>query len=100
MDLHAHSDRVFSIESLLGADECSGLIADAERHGFADASVRTAAGQKMMQNIRNNQRAQFESPVWIHLLWQRLSAAYEGSAVTEGVKYVLRSDVLYGEPLP
>jgi predicted 2-oxoglutarate/Fe(II)-dependent dioxygenase YbiX len=75
VDLRAHSDRVFSIESLLGGDECAGLIADAEQRGFADASVRTAAGQKMMQNIRNNQRAQFASPAWIHLLWQRLSTA-------------------------
>lgn len=75
MNLHAHSERVFSIDSLLGADECDSLITDAEQRGFSDASVRTAAGQKMMQNIRNNQRSQFESPVWIRLLWQRLSTA-------------------------
>lgn len=180
MDLHPHSDRVFSMDSLLSADECTCLIDDSERHGFTEAGVRTAAGQRMMQNVRNNERAQFESPIWVDRLWQRLSKAslpaldgqvamalpkelrfyrysagqrfkmhkdgswseagltskltllvylnddflggetdfrdfkiiprrgtallfihdtwHEGSAVTEGVKYVLRSDVLYGIP--
>jgi predicted 2-oxoglutarate/Fe(II)-dependent dioxygenase YbiX len=180
MDLHPHSDRVFSIDPLLTAGECLCLIDDAQRHGFTAAGVRTVAGQRMMQSIRNNERVQFESPVWVERLWLRLSKAtlpaldgqvaealpkelrfykysegqrfkmhkdgswteagltskltllvylnddflggetdfrdfkivpkrgaallfihdtwHEGSAVTEGVKYVLRSDVLYGVP--
>ncbi len=181
MNLVAHSDRVFSIESFATFAECSALIADAERHGFLQAAVRTAKGQQMMQNIRNNDKAVYEAPEWVGLLWSRLSNValpvitrqracglpkslrfyryapgqrfkmhkdgpwlegglfskltfmvylndgfeggetdfrdfkvvpktgsallfihdtwHEGAAVTQGVKYVLRSDVLYSDPL-
>jgi predicted 2-oxoglutarate/Fe(II)-dependent dioxygenase YbiX len=72
MELTAHSERVYSIDEFLSLDQCDALIADAEQHGFDAASVRTASGQKMLQNIRNNERAQYESPDWVALLWRRL----------------------------
>jgi predicted 2-oxoglutarate/Fe(II)-dependent dioxygenase YbiX len=73
MELIAHSERVFGIENFLSHDECNALMAQAEQRGFIAASVRTVAGQKLMQNIRNNERAQYEAPEWIALLWQRLA---------------------------
>ncbi len=181
MNLLAHSDRVFSIDSFVSRSECEALITEAETHGFERAAVRTAAGQQMMQNIRNNDKAVYESPHWVSLLWARLSTIelpelshqracglprslrfyryapgqrfkmhkdgpwlesglfskltfmvylnddfaggetdfrdfkitpktgsallfvhdtwHEGAAVSDGVKYVLRSDVLYKDPL-
>lgn len=73
MQLIAHSDRVYSINSFLTASQCDALIADAEQHGFGVAGVRTTEGQKMMQNIRNNQRAQYPSEPWVALLWECLN---------------------------
>ena len=176
----AHSPRVFSLPGLLLASECAALIELAEQRGFGEATVRTDAGPQFMRNVRNNERAQFEAPEWIDLLWRRMAAMplpalegqvalglpkqlrfykyspgqrfrmhkdgpwnedgleskltllvylnegfaggttdfrtfevvpkvgsgllfihhtwHEGAAVTEGVKYVLRSDVMYGVP--
>ena len=73
MQLIAHSDRVYSINSFLTASQCDALIADAEQHGFGVAGVRTTEGQKMMQNIRNNERAQYPSEPWVALLWECLN---------------------------
>ncbi|NKI93552.1 2OG-Fe(II) oxygenase [Rhizobacter sp. SG703] len=176
----AHSERVFSTRNLLLADECAALIELAEQRGFGAATVRTDGGPQVMSTVRNNERAQFEAPEWIALVWQRMAAMplpalegevalglpkqlrfykyspgqrfrmhkdgpwhedgltskltllvylnegfaggetdfrtfgivpkvgsgllfihhtwHEGAAVTEGVKYVLRSDVMYGMP--
>jgi predicted 2-oxoglutarate/Fe(II)-dependent dioxygenase YbiX len=69
-----HSERVFSVPGLLSSDECAALIELAEQRGFDAASVRTVAGPQVMRNVRNNERAQFEAPSWIALLWERLAA--------------------------
>ncbi len=73
MQLIAHSDHVYSIDSFLTIAQCDALIADAESQGFGMAGVRTTAGQKMMPNIRNNERAQYPSGPWVALLWEYLS---------------------------
>lgn len=75
MQLIAHSDRVFSIPCFLSQAECSELINLAEASGFESASVRTVEGQVAMPSIRNNERAMFESQLWVEALWQRLSLA-------------------------
>ena len=69
-----HSERAFSVESLLSPDECAHLIELAEQHGFEAAGIRTTSdSQKAMPHVRNNERVVFESPEWVELLWQRLS---------------------------
>ncbi len=73
MKLNHYSDRAFGIDDFLSASECHQLIVEAERHGFDAATVRTMAGPKMLQNIRNNERVIFESPDWVANLWQRLT---------------------------
>jgi predicted 2-oxoglutarate/Fe(II)-dependent dioxygenase YbiX len=73
MQLIAHSDHVYSIDSFLTVAQCDALITDAESQGFGMAGVRTTAGQKMMPNIRNNERAQYPSEPWVALLWEYLS---------------------------
>jgi hypothetical protein len=181
VDLINYSDRVFGVDGFLSQVECEQLVAEAESHGFETATVRTASGPKLLQNIRNNERVIFESPAWVAQLWQRLETIklpeldgkvaralpkdlrfykyvvnqrfkmhkdggwteagmsskltfmiylndgfvggetdfrefkvtpktgsallfvhdtwHEGAAIIEGIKYVLRSDVLYGDPL-
>jgi hypothetical protein len=72
--LTQHSSQAFSVDGLLSPEECRQLISLAEGHGFTSAGVRTAEGQKSMPLIRNNERAMFESPQWVSLLWNRLSS--------------------------
>jgi predicted 2-oxoglutarate/Fe(II)-dependent dioxygenase YbiX len=61
------------MDSFLTMPQCDALIADAEQHGFDMAGVRTVAGQKMMSNIRNNERVQYPSEPWVAVLWEGLS---------------------------
>lgn len=71
-NLIAHSERVFSVPALLGADECAALIDLAESHGFSQAGVRTAQGPQSMPTVRNNERVMVDSPEWVTRLWRRL----------------------------
>lgn len=73
--LITHSSRAFTIPHLLSPDECQQLITLAENHGFTSAGVRTTEGQKPMPLVRNNERAMFDSPNWVTLLWNRLRSA-------------------------
>jgi predicted 2-oxoglutarate/Fe(II)-dependent dioxygenase YbiX len=73
MQLTALSASVYCIEGFLTFAQCDALIADAQSKGFDAAGVRTTAGQKMMPNIRNNERAQFPSETWVALLWEGLN---------------------------
>ncbi|WP_167086075.1 2OG-Fe(II) oxygenase [Massilia frigida] len=75
MQVVTHAPAVWSIDGFLDVRECGELIALAEARGFAAAAVRTAQGARPMPTIRNNERAQFDAPDWIALLWQRLAAA-------------------------
>lgn len=70
-----HSDRAFSIEGFLTADECKQLIAFAEQAGFSSAEVRTNSGPQSMPAVRNNERTLVESPSWVEQLWQRIRMA-------------------------
>jgi predicted 2-oxoglutarate/Fe(II)-dependent dioxygenase YbiX len=73
MQITPHSSRAFSIHGLLAPGECAQLVELAERQGFASAGVRTAQGPQSMPGVRNNERAMFEAPGWVALLWQRLA---------------------------
>lgn len=74
MHVEHHSERAFSVPGFLGPAECAALIDLAEGHGFDAASVRTTSGPQMMKTVRNNDRVIIESPPWVQILWQRLSA--------------------------
>ncbi|MNR71451.1 hypothetical protein D3C71_20770 [compost metagenome] len=60
--------------ALLSPQECLSLIELAERAGYEAATVRLAAGEASMPQVRNNGRCIVEAPGWTTLLWQRLSA--------------------------
>ena len=68
-----HSSVAFSVQEFLPEPQCKALIQLAEQEGFAPAGVRTAAGQKSMPMVRNNDRVMVESAYWVNELWQRLN---------------------------
>jgi predicted 2-oxoglutarate/Fe(II)-dependent dioxygenase YbiX len=73
MRFHAVSPSVFTISDFLSDSECDDLITLAERQQFSSAGVRTAAGEKAMPMIRNNERTMIVHPQWVQMLWQRLN---------------------------
>lgn len=66
---------VFTIEGLFTPEECCGLIARAEAIGFEPASVRTDVGQRMMTNIRNNDRVVLTDKELAAELWRRVATS-------------------------
>ncbi len=64
----------FTVAGVFSADECVALIERAEAIGFDAASVRTRSGQKMMTNIRNNDRVNLNDPELANLMWTRISS--------------------------
>jgi predicted 2-oxoglutarate/Fe(II)-dependent dioxygenase YbiX len=73
MHFNAISPSVFTISDFLSGSECDELIAIAEHRQFTSAGVRTAAGEKAMPMIRNNERTMVEHSEWVQTLWQRLA---------------------------
>ena len=63
---------LFTISDVMTADECRRLIERGEGIGFEPAAVSTAAGPRMMSNVRNNDRAMFDDPELARLLWERI----------------------------
>ena len=67
------AETLFTVADLLTPAECQQLIDRGERIGFEAASVATAAGAKMMTNLRNNDRATFDDPALAAQLWERVA---------------------------
>ncbi|HEX7643096.1 MAG TPA: 2OG-Fe(II) oxygenase [Burkholderiaceae bacterium] len=74
MNVVVHAAGVLSIPDFLASEECGEYIAEAERIGFAAAGVHMReGGQKILTEIRNNDRVALDAPHWAEALWQRLA---------------------------
>jgi hypothetical protein len=62
---------VFVVDDFLSVDECAAFIALSEGRGFDQATVGTAAGQVVAQDIRNNDRLIWDDPGLAQRWWQR-----------------------------
>jgi hypothetical protein len=65
------AENLFTLDNFLSSDECDQLIARGEALGFEAATVATAAGPRMMTNVRNNDRATLDDADLTAWLWQR-----------------------------
>ena len=64
---------VTTLSNVLSKNECKNLIIRGEQMGFREASVRTNNGQKMLKNIRNNERVMFTDTKLADNLFQRIN---------------------------
>ncbi|EYF02969.1 prolyl hydroxylase family protein [Chondromyces apiculatus] len=68
-----HGDRLFTLSSVLSAEECEHLIQRAEGVGFADAPVTVGVNKfRMAPDIRNNLRVMVDAPEDAAWLWARI----------------------------
>jgi hypothetical protein len=51
---------VFTIEGFLSEAECRQFIAESERIGYTEAAIRTAEGERIYKDARNNDRIIFD----------------------------------------
>ncbi len=67
----ALADNLFTVSSLLTAEECRALIMRGEEIGFQEASVKMAGGPTLRPEIRNNDRVEFVDAELAETLWNR-----------------------------
>ena len=92
-ELDSRKPLVVTLEGVLTALECTAMIARIEAAGPTAAPITTASGFVHRPDIRNNTRAMFDDVELATRLFER--AAHEGAPVKQGLKYVLRSDLMY-----
>ena len=56
MQLHQHSEGIWTIEGFLSPRECDELIHFSELKGYEEATVGFRSGARMAKGIRNNDR--------------------------------------------
>jgi predicted 2-oxoglutarate/Fe(II)-dependent dioxygenase YbiX len=66
------AENLFTVPEIFGPQECEDFIARGEGIGFGAASVSTAAGPRMMANVRNNDRVIFDNPALADSIWERI----------------------------
>ncbi len=62
---------IFLIRDFLSPAECMHFIACSEAHGYEEAAIATAAGQRVVKEIRNNDRILCDDPALAAIWWQR-----------------------------
>lgn len=62
---------IFMLNDFLSHEECSALIAQSERTGYAEAPIRTLEGEQMFKGTRNNDRIVFDDPELARTFFER-----------------------------
>jgi predicted 2-oxoglutarate/Fe(II)-dependent dioxygenase YbiX len=62
---------VFTIDGFLSDDECSTYIARGEALGYEAAAVKTDTGERIVRDVRNNDRVLLDDHAWAKALFQR-----------------------------
>jgi hypothetical protein len=71
MEISRLGGGVFTIDGFLGAEECRAYIALSEDIGFEEATISTAAGDRLLKEARNNDRILLDRPDIADPLYQR-----------------------------
>lgn len=67
-----HGEGVFTLHPVLDHSECQALIERAEGIGFDKASIITARGAQVVEEVRNNDRVILDDEALAHDLWRRV----------------------------
>jgi predicted 2-oxoglutarate/Fe(II)-dependent dioxygenase YbiX len=65
------TDSIFTVEDLMTRQECLEHIVRSENVGYELAKVNTARGSQVRTNIRNNNRAFYQSEELAQTLWEK-----------------------------
>lgn len=65
-------DDILVINTFLSVEECQTILDFAENFGFKPATVKTGSGDKLLSQIRNNERIDFEDETLTTTLWKRV----------------------------
>jgi prolyl 4-hydroxylase len=71
MNYRQHTDKIFTVENFLSVPECEQYIALSEKVGYEMAKVNTESGPRVLTQVRNNNRALYNSEELAQLLWEK-----------------------------
>lgn len=71
MKIHRLGAGVFTVEQFLSEGECAAHIARSESLGFQEAAIRTADGERLYKDARNNDRVIVDDPELARSLFGR-----------------------------
>ncbi|MGH9827054.1 MAG: hypothetical protein ACREDR_27820 [Blastocatellia bacterium] len=87
---------------ILTTEECQGWIERIRRAGPEPAPINTPGGTAIDSRVRNNRRVMFDDPEAAGLLFDRVRVnapeeirGVNLSGIKGGVKYVIRTDLMY-----
>lgn len=66
-------EQAFLLENFLSPQECQWQLNRSESIGYAQATITTTEGQKMIKGIRNNQRIVVDDADLANMFWERVS---------------------------
>lgn len=72
-EFHDIAQGIFTVSDLFTPEECDEYVRLAERIGFGDAPITTAAGPVRIPSIRNNDRVMLDDPQQAAVLWERIA---------------------------
>ncbi len=71
MKFHKHTDQIFTVENFLSKEECQEYIDLSENNGYEMAKINTDRGQKVIAQVRNNNRSFYNSEELAQKLWEK-----------------------------
>ncbi len=73
MDLHKHINSIITIDNFWTNEECENFISKSELMGYELATIDTGKGQKLVTEVRNNNRVMFSDTELGDNIWLRLN---------------------------
>lgn len=71
MNFHQHTEKIFTVEEFLSQEESKGYIELSENIGYELAKINTHKGQRVMTQVRNNNRSFYTSEDLAGSLWEK-----------------------------
>ena len=72
MQLSKHTKDIFTIDNFWDKQECEDFIFKSETIGYEPATVITEKGQKLVKEVRNNNRVIYNNHTLADKIWQKL----------------------------
>ena len=74
MKVYEHTRSIFTIDNFWTKQECEDFITMSEAIGYTPATVTTEKGQKLITEVRNNNRVIFNDKQLADKIWQELES--------------------------
>jgi prolyl 4-hydroxylase len=74
VQLIKHTKDIFTIDNFWTKEECQDFIIKSETIGYEPATVTTEKGQKLVTEVRNNNRVIFNDSLLADKIWQKLKS--------------------------